>query len=304
MYTSFGERVRAIKRSLLRCLIEVKEAGGTIVGYGAPAKGTTLLNYCGIGTDFLDYTVDKSPHKQGHLLPGVRIPILEPGAIAQTRPDYVLRPALEPQRRDRRRDGGHPGVGRAVHPPHTRRRDRLMRLVPTPIEGVWVVEAEPAADERGLFARTFDAEAFAAQGLGATVVQCSTSFSARAGTLRGLHYQEGDDAECKLVRCTAGAVFDVAVDLRPQSPTHRRWFATELTSENRRALHVPRGVAHGFQTLEDASEVLYMIDRPYAPAAARGVRWDDPAFAIDWPEAPAGRILSERDAAYPDYPTA
>ena len=171
----------------------------------------------------------------------------------------------------------------------------------TPIPGAFVIDVEPARDERGMFARTFDADAFAEHGLSAEFVQSSTSLNHRAGTLRGLHYQEGDDAECKLVRCTAGAVYDVLVDLRPDSPAHRRWHAVELSSSNRRAVYVPRGVAHGFQTLADASEVLYMIDRRYAPHAARGVRWDDAAFGIEWPEPPGERIVSDRDRGYPDY---
>jgi len=171
----------------------------------------------------------------------------------------------------------------------------------TTIPGAWVIEVEPVSDERGDFARTFDAEAFAEHGLSADVAQCSTSFNARAGTLRGMHYQTGDAAECKLVRCTAGAVHDVIVDLRPDSPTHTRWCAVELSSEGRNAVYVPRGVAHGFQTLVDRSELLYMIDRRYDPAAARGVRWDDPAFGIEWPTPLNGRIISTRDRGFGDY---
>jgi dTDP-4-dehydrorhamnose 3,5-epimerase len=170
-----------------------------------------------------------------------------------------------------------------------------------PIAGAWVIDVEPSSDDRGMFARTFDSALFDARGLSSGWVQCSTSFNERAGTLRGLHYQADPHAECKLVRCTAGAVQDVLVDLRRDSPTHRRWEALELSSENRRAVYVPRGVAHGFQTLVDGSELLYMIDRPFEPAAARGVRWDDPAFAIDWPEAPGPPIISERDRSFSDY---
>jgi dTDP-4-dehydrorhamnose 3,5-epimerase len=176
-----------------------------------------------------------------------------------------------------------------------------MRFVETPIAGAWVVEVESATDERGLFARTFDAAEFAARGLSPEVAQCSTSFNPRAATLRGLHFQAGEHAECKLVRCTAGAVYDVIVDLRAGSPSHLRWHAVELSAERRNAVYVPRGVAHGFQTLVDASELLYVIDRPFEPAAASGVRWDDPAFAIDWPPAPDGRTISERDRGYPDH---
>jgi len=176
-----------------------------------------------------------------------------------------------------------------------------MRFRETAIPGAWVIDVDPSADERGMFARTFDAAMFEERGLSPAVAQCSTSFNARAGTLRGLHYQADPHGECKLVRCTAGAVYDVLVDLRPDSPGHLRWEAFELSGDNRRAVYVPRGVAHGFQTLVDASELLYMIDRAFEPSAACGVRWDDPAFGIDWPEPSRARIMSERDRALPDY---
>jgi len=171
----------------------------------------------------------------------------------------------------------------------------------TAIPGAWVIDVEPSSDERGMFARTFDAALFEQRGLSPAVAQCSTSFNARAGTLRGLHYQAGPHGECRLVRCTAGAVHDVLVDLRTDSPGHLRWEAFELSSENRRAVYVPRGVAHGFQTLVDASELLYMMEERFEPSAARGVRWDDPAFGIDWPEPSGARIISERDRTFPDY---
>ena len=171
----------------------------------------------------------------------------------------------------------------------------------TAVMGAWVIDVEPISDERGLFARTFDADLFAEHGLSADVVQCSSSFNSRAATLRGLHYQIGPDAECKLVRCTAGAVYDVFVDLRPDSPTHRRWHAVELSSDLRNAAYVPRGVAHGFQTLVDGCELLYMMDRRHQPHATRGVRWDDPAFEIEWPDPQRERTMTERDRNYPDY---
>ena len=166
-----------------------------------------------------------------------------------------------------------------------------------------VIELEPLRDERGSFARTFDAEQFAAHGLDARVVQCSTSFNARAGTLRGLHYQAPPHAEGKLVRCIARAMFDVALDLRPDSPTHRSWLGFELEAGSARSLFISAGLAHGFQTLVDDSEVHYQMTHRYVPSAARGVRWDDPAFAIAWPDPPPGgeRLLSERDRAFPDY---
>jgi dTDP-4-dehydrorhamnose 3,5-epimerase len=168
-----------------------------------------------------------------------------------------------------------------------------VKLTRSPLEGVWLVEPQRLVDERGFFARTYDAELLPA------VVQMSTSFNARAGTLRGLHYQAEPHGESKLVRCTRGAIFDVVVDLRPGSPTRHHAFAVELSADDGLALLVAPGVAHGFQTLADDTEVLYAMDTPYVPQAARGVRWDDPAFAIAWPEPPAGgRTISPRDAGY------
>lgn len=174
-----------------------------------------------------------------------------------------------------------------------------MKLLDTPLAGVCIVEPTPLEDERGFFARTFCAETFAAHGLNPAIDQCSVSWNARAGTLRGMHYQLPPAAEDKLVRVTRGAIFDVALDLRTDSPTSGRWYGTRLDAENRRALYIPRGCAHGFLTLSDASEVLYQISVPFRPELARGVRWDDPAFDICWPQAPV--VLSGRDASYPDY---
>jgi dTDP-4-dehydrorhamnose 3,5-epimerase len=174
-----------------------------------------------------------------------------------------------------------------------------VKLVPTPLAGAYVVELEPLRDERGFFARTFDAAQFEAAGLDARVAQCNTSFNARAGTLRGLHYQAEPHGEGKLVRCTRGAVWDVAVDLRPASETYCRWFGVELRADGAASYFIPAGLAHGFVTLEDDSEVHYQMTYHYVPEAGRGVRWDDPAFGIEWPAAPS--TLSERDAAYPDF---
>jgi dTDP-4-dehydrorhamnose 3,5-epimerase len=169
----------------------------------------------------------------------------------------------------------------------------------TPIAGAFVVEPQPHVDERGFFARTWCADEFAAHGLTARLVQASVSYNRRRGTLRGLHYQLAPHAETKLVRCTRGAIWDVIVDLRPDSPTYRGHTAVVLDADNRLALYVPEGCAHGFQTLADDSEVLYQMSASHAPESARGVRWDDPAFAIMWP--PADRIISERDRRYPDF---
>ncbi|MGH2714451.1 MAG: dTDP-4-dehydrorhamnose 3,5-epimerase [Thermoleophilaceae bacterium] len=177
-----------------------------------------------------------------------------------------------------------------------------MLLRETPVVGAFAVEPQRIEDERGFFARTFSVEEFAKRGLDTRVDQCSTSFNARAGTLRGMHYQLAPHAESKLVRCTRGAIYDVAVDLRTDSSSYLSWFGLELSAENGVALFVPEGCAHGFQTLADASEVHYQISTPFTPKAARGVRWDDPAFGIEWPAAPPeGRTMTPRDAEYPDF---
>ena len=153
-----------------------------------------------------------------------------------------------------------------------------MRFVSTPLPGVFVIEQQRHADERGHFARTWCEGELAEQGLETRVAQCSDSYNHRRGTLRGMHYQAPPHAEVKVVRCTRGAMFDVAVDLRPHSPTFRKWFGVELRPENGRALYVPRGFAHGFLTLADDTSVSYAISERYAPEAARGVRYDDAAF--------------------------
>lgn len=174
-----------------------------------------------------------------------------------------------------------------------------MRFEPAALEGAWVVHLEPVSDERGWFARTFCLEEFAGHGIEMRVAQANASFNARPGTLRGMHYQAEPHAERKLIRCTRGAVYDVLVDLRPVSPTFCRWFATELAADNARMVFVPAGVAHGFQTLVRDSEVAYLMSDEYVAAAARGVRWNDPAFGIEWPD--AERVISGRDRAHPDF---
>ena len=173
-----------------------------------------------------------------------------------------------------------------------------MRFNATPIEGVYVIDIEPQHDQRGFFARVFDADLFAEHGLATHFPQHSISVNTQRGTLRGLHYQEDPHAECKVVRCVSGMVYDVTVDIRPQSPSFGRWFAVELTAENQRAIYLPAGVAHGFQTLTDGSGVMYLIDRPYVPSARRGIVWDDPNLAIDWPIRPPV-ALSDRDRTLP-----
>lgn len=180
--------------------------------------------------------------------------------------------------------------------------EAFVLFLSTKLPGVFVVEAETKADQRGLFARTYCREEFAAQGLCVDWVQCNVSFNTRIGTLRGMHWQAAPNEEMKLVRCTAGAAFDVIADLRPDSPTYRKWIAVEITAANRRAVYIPAGCAHGFQTLADDTELFYQMSAFYVPEAARGARWNDPALGIEWP-ACENRVISERDCSFPDLST-
>jgi dTDP-4-dehydrorhamnose 3,5-epimerase len=172
-----------------------------------------------------------------------------------------------------------------------------LNFIETPLADLYVVEIEPRNDDRGFFARSFCVEEFHAHGLERKVAQCNISFNEKAGTLRGLHFQAEPYGEAKLVRCTSGAIFDVAVDIRPDSKTYLKWYAAELTSGNRRMMFIPQGFAHGFQTLTDESEVFYLMFEMYHPESARGLRWDDPKFGIAWPM--ATKIISDRDRNYP-----
>jgi dTDP-4-dehydrorhamnose 3,5-epimerase len=166
-----------------------------------------------------------------------------------------------------------------------------------PIDGAWLIELEPRSDERGFFARTWCAEEFRKHDLVAAVAQINTAVSARAGTLRGLHYQVAPHLEAKTVRCTRGRVFDVIADLRPDSLTYLTWWGTELDPSQGRQLHVPAGCAHGYLTLEPDSELMYLASVPYAPASARGLRFDDPVLGIGWPR--AVEVISEADRSWP-----
>ena len=174
----------------------------------------------------------------------------------------------------------------------------VLRFLETGIAGVIVVEPEPTFDVRGSFARTYCRREFAEHGIEFAPDQISTSVNLRAGTLRGLHIQRPPQEEAKLVSCTRGSAFDVAVDLRTESPTYARWTSVELTAESRRGIYIPPGCAHGFQTLEDDSELLYLIAGFYEPSLQRGVRWDDPQLAISWPREPVA--VSDGDANLPD----
>jgi dTDP-4-dehydrorhamnose 3,5-epimerase len=172
-------------------------------------------------------------------------------------------------------------------------------FAPVSVQGAYTVDIQKLEDSRGFFARTWCHDEFQTHNLAAELAQCSTSFNLRKGTLRGLHYQAAPYEEAKLVRCTMGAIFDVIVDLRPKSATFKKHFHVVLSAENRTALYIPEGVAHGFQTLTDNSEVFYQMSKPYVKEYSRGVRWDDPQFGIKWPE--GERIILERDRSYPDF---
>ena len=175
-----------------------------------------------------------------------------------------------------------------------------MRFVETEIPGAYVVELDRHEDERGFFARVWCRDELAKAGLTADLAQCSISRTEKASTLRGMHFQRTPHEEAKLVRAVRGAIFDVIVDLRPDSETRGSWLGVTLDADSGRALYVPEGVAHGFQTLVDDTDIIYLISVPYAPEAASGVRWNDPAFGIDWPPA-VQRTISERDRSWPDW---
>jgi dTDP-4-dehydrorhamnose 3,5-epimerase len=169
----------------------------------------------------------------------------------------------------------------------------------TRLPGVFEISLALLSDERGFFARTWCKNEFEEHGLDACLVQCSISFNRHRGTLRGVHYQAEPFPEAKIVRCTAGAIFDIALDLRKSSPTYKQWFGTVLSAENRVSLYVPKGCAHGFLTLTDDTEVLYQMSEFFHPESACGVRWDDPAFQIEWPG--EVKVISERDRTLPDF---
>jgi dTDP-4-dehydrorhamnose 3,5-epimerase len=173
-----------------------------------------------------------------------------------------------------------------------------MIYTPVALAGAWLIEPERLEDERGFFARTFCRKEFEARGMNPRVAQCNISFNAHKGTVRGMHYQS-PSGEAKLVRCTRGAIFDVIIDLRPESPTFKQHFGVKLSEQNRCMLYIPEDFAHGFQTLEENTEVFYQMSEFYIPGNFRAVRWDDPAFGIRWPE--EVKVISERDRTYPNF---
>lgn len=174
-----------------------------------------------------------------------------------------------------------------------------MNFRETELPGVFEVRLELKSDDRGYFARTWCQQEFAAQGLSSRVVQCNTSFNPKKGTLRGMHYQQKPNAEIKLIRCTRGKIFDAVIDLRPASATFKKWTSLILSSSSQNMIYIPEGCAHGFLTMEDDTEVFYQMSEFYSAESARGVRWNDPAFKIEWPT--EVEVISERDSSYPDF---
>jgi dTDP-4-dehydrorhamnose 3,5-epimerase len=176
--------------------------------------------------------------------------------------------------------------------------EQKMRFIETGLKGAFIIEPDLIEDERGFFARVFCMREFEEHGLNPGLIQCNVSFNKTKGTLRGMHYQIAPHAEVKLIRCTAGAIYDVIIDLRPESPTFKKWFAAELSRKNHQLLYIPEGFAHGYQTLEPQTEVFYQVSAFYHPASERGARWNDPAFGIEWALPPA--LVSKKDQSYPD----
>jgi dTDP-4-dehydrorhamnose 3,5-epimerase len=174
-----------------------------------------------------------------------------------------------------------------------------MRFIKTRLKGAFIIESDLIEDERGFFARVFCRQEFEEHGLNPDLVQCNISFNKTKGTLRGMHYQIAPHAEVKLIRCTAGAIYDVIIDLRPESPTFKQWFSAELSQKNHQLLYIPEGFAHGYQTLEPETEVFYQVSAFYHQPSERGVRWNDPAFGIEWPLPTA--VVSKKDQSYPDW---
>jgi len=187
-------------------------------------------------------------------------------------------------------------MGGAVRGSHTRTNGDSVKFEATALKGAYIIKPELITDTRGLFARTFCRNEFQKQGLASDLVQCNISFNRKRGTLRGMHYQADPYSEAKLVRCTMGAIYDVVVDISPDSPTFRKWVGVELSAQNRVMLYIPEGYAHGFQTLKEDTEVFYQMSEFYHPEKAAGVRWNDPALAIDWPV--PNPIVSEKDSSY------
>ncbi len=281
-----------------RSSTELRSAGRSIAAYGAAAKGNTLLNFADVHIDLLPYVVDRNPHKQGLLLPGSHLPIRDPAALVDDRPDYVLilpwnlSDEITEQMSVVKSWGGR----FVVAVPAVREVGVIFRDAGLP--GAFLVDQERHVDERGWFARTYCADEFERGGLDPAIAQCSVSRNEKALHVAGHAHPARSARESKLVRCTERPRSSTSSSISARRPRRSGTGpAHESTLQKVERVYVPRGMAHGFLTLEPGSEVLYQISVPYEPTAASGVRWDDPDLAIVWPARPA--VISERDAALP-----
>ena len=249
-YVAFAERVAQLRVDILELLTTLKAEGKRVAAYGAPAKGNTLLNYCGITTDLIEYTVDKSPYKQNFLTPGAHLPVYHPDGLLQDMPDYVFILAWNFADEISGAAGGVSGQRGEIHHPDPSG-DHPVIFTETSLAGAYIIDVQRIEDERGFFGRSFCRDEFATHGLKAEVAQCNISFNRLRGTVRGMHFQRHPRAEAKLVRCTQGAIHDIIIDLRPDSATFCHWVEVVLSTGNHRMLYIPEGFAHGFQTLVD-----------------------------------------------------
>ena len=292
-FQGFANSVHRLREQLTDLLQQLKRSRERIAVYGASAKGSTLLNFCGVGKETIDFVVDRSTVKQGRYTPGSHLRIYSPDHPTPGATGLYAAAHMEFCRRDSRPTAGVPGPWRAFHHSHSRSTGGLMIFEQTALDGVIRILVEPIEDERGFFARTWCQQEFETHGLMTTRAQCSVSYNHHKGTIRGMHYQAPPHEETKLIRCVAGSIHDVVVDIRPDSPTYLQWAAFELTAANRDTLYLPGGFAHGFQTLEDATEVQYQMSVPYVPECSRGIAWNDPTLDIRWPLPVT--VISEKD---------
>ena len=309
-YDSIQDQAFQIKIELLSFLIEQKKNGKKVAAYGAAAKGNTLLNYCGIKNDLIEYVVDASPYKQNKFLPASHIPVVNEDHLKKNKPDYViilpwnLREELTRQLSYIGDWGGkfviaipelHEILPNPLLNPGKKQGNLIFNILE--LEGAFTIDVVPFVDDRGFFARMFCEQEFEQNKLVKYFVQANHSGTHGKGVIRGMHFQHFPFGEAKLVKCIQGAVFDVIVDVRAGSPTFLQWFGTDLTAENKRMMYVPVGFAHGFQTLTDYTEITYMVSNFYNKESEGGIRYNDEAVKISWP-LPVS-LVSDKDLKIP-----
>jgi dTDP-4-dehydrorhamnose 3,5-epimerase len=309
-YDNFQDKAFQIKSKLLSFLIEQKKNGKKVAAYGAAAKGNTLLNYCGVKSDLIEYVVDASPYKQNKFLPASHIPVVNEDHLKTDKPDYViilpwnLKEELIRQLSYIDEWGGkfviaipelHEILPNQSLNPAKKQGNLIFNKLE--LEGAFTIDVAPFVDDRGFFTRMFCENEFGQHKLVKHFVQANHSGTYGRGVIRGMHFQHSPFCEVKLVKCVQGAVFDVIIDVREDSPTFLQWFGAELTAENKRMMYVPAGFAHGFQSLTDYSEITYMVSNFYNKESEGGIRYNDEAVKITWP-LPAS-LLSEKDQNIP-----